>query len=103
MKAVLWRLDESQAALYTEDRDVLRRLFEMPAFAGRGDAASSTYQDARGRVFGWQIVFAITLWPRVTRHLRQHAIEVEDRTATRAARPAVPRPAARRLRAAGRA
>ena len=79
MKAVCWRLDEEQAAVYTEDREVVRRLLELDRFPARSESGFSTYADRNGKVFAWQASFAASLWPRVHRHLRQRAVAVEDR------------------------
>jgi len=80
VKAICWRLDEEQAAVYTEDRDVVRRLLEIERFPTRSESGFSTYTDSRGKVFAWQASFAASLWPRVTRHLRQREVAVEVRS-----------------------
>jgi hypothetical protein len=94
VKTVLWRLDEVQAAVYTEDREVLHRLFELPVFATRSEAACSTYLDSRGRAFAWQTYFAASHWNRVKRQLSERGIPVPDERASGAPGKRSPPPAA---------
>lgn len=96
MKAICWRLDEHQAVIYTEDRDVVRRLVEVEPFAGRKEASFSTYLDRSGKAFAWQAVFASGLWSRVVGYLRRNEVAVEDRT------PREPRATATAPRGSGR-
>jgi len=79
LKAVCWRLDEEQAAVYTEDREVVRRLLEIDRFPTRSEGGFSTYTDAKGKTFAWQASFAASLWSHVHRHLRRSEVAVEDR------------------------
>ncbi len=81
MKAVLWRLDDDQAMVYTEDRGVLARLLEMEPFLGRDPGRLTAYMDARGRVVGWQAPFPAYDWIRLTRRLHRQSIDLEYRTA----------------------
>src|SRR4051812_24086350 len=87
MKAVLWRLGDEQAVVYTEDREVLARLLEVEPFQARTASAFTTYLDSRGRVKAWQTSFAAPQWARVTRFLRRHAVDLEDRSPERPPRP----------------
>src|SRR5688572_21914752 len=98
MKAVLWRIEPDRAAVYTEDRAVVQRLLELPRFPAESEAGLSTYLTARGRVFAWQATFAASLWARVTRHLREGDVTLEDGSGAAAPRQpgrAAPPPPAR--------
>lgn len=90
MKAVCWRLDEHQAVVYTEDREVVRQLSEIEPFASRKDGGFSPYLDRSGKPFAWQAVFGGGFWSRVVGYLRRHEVAVEDRT-VREARPPLAR------------
>lgn len=87
MKSLMWRMGEECGALYTEDRQALRRVLELGRLAARAETDATTYTNARGKVFAWQVTFALSLWSRVLRSVGREAVTIVPEEAGRTRAP----------------
>lgn len=91
MRAWMWRQTETDAVLYTEDRQTLNSLLAYARFPYRDAGKAMTYARANGRVYGWQFTIPATIWNGVVRHLGRQAVTMLDLEAGRR-RPTEPQP-----------
>ena len=78
MHALMWRLSDTHAVLYTDDRGTLRAALAYPKFPHRDATAATTYCRKSGRAFAWQITFPASLWNGVVRHLGRGSLVFLD-------------------------
>lgn len=91
MRAWMWRLTETNAVLYTEDRQTLNSLLAYARFPYRDAGRAITYARSNGRVYGWQFTIPAEIWNGVVRHLGRQAVTMLDLDTGRR-RPTEPQP-----------
>ena len=87
----MWRQTETDAVLYTEDRQTLNSLLAYARFPYRDAGRAMTYTRSNGRVYGWQFTIPAEIWNGVVRHLGRQSVTMLDMEPGRR-RPVEPQP-----------
>jgi hypothetical protein len=74
----MWRLTDSEAVLYTNDRPTLQAVLGYTRFPHNDLSGATTYANKKGKVFAWQFTFPAGAWNGVVRHLGRSAITILD-------------------------
>lgn len=96
MKSLMWRMGEECGVLYTEDRRLLEQVMELQRGPAGREATATTYTNARGRVFAWQVTFALSQWNRIVRALGKEKVEIVHEVPSRPSPPSAAAPRARK-------